>query len=90
MLTGAVYSPVLLMVPAPTPVSDQVTDVFGAFVTAAVNCCVCEIFNVTLVGLMLTPTGTSVTVALADLVGSASDVAFTVMFCWLTILAGAV
>lgn len=64
------------------PVVDQVTDVLVAFVTVAVNCCVAPICKEAVVGLIETATAgggvVTVTVADADLVESATLVAFTV------------
>jgi hypothetical protein len=71
--------------------SDQVTAVFDVPVTAAVNACVCAGARVTLPGVNATLTGgASDTLALADLVESATLVAVTVMVCALVIEAGAV
>ena len=59
--------------------SDQVTAVFELFVTAAVKAWVCAGARVTLPGVNATLTGgASDTLALADLVESATLVAFTV------------
>ena len=69
----------------------QVTAVFEVFATAAVNACVCASARVTVPGVNATLTGgTSVTLALADLVESATLVAVTVTVCALVIEAGAV
>jgi hypothetical protein len=71
--------------------SDQVTAVFELFDTAAVKACVCDGVRVTLPGDRATLTGgTSVTLALAVLVESATLVAVTVTVCALGIDAGAV
>ena len=61
------------------PVADQVTDVFAAFVTVAVNCCVPPASNVALPGDTVTDTTGAVMVmaAVADLVESCTLVAFT-------------
>ena len=78
-LAGAVYKPVALTVPA--PVTLHVTPVFAAFVTVAVNCCPCPPYNVAVPGVTDTVTaavGFTVTVAVADFVASATDVALTV------------
>jgi len=42
MQFGAVYNPFAEIVPAPAGARDHVTVVSLAFVTLAVNCCVCE------------------------------------------------
>ena len=64
---------------------------FEVPVTAAVNACVCDGVRVTLPGDNATLTGgASDTLALADLVESATLVAFTVMVCALAMEAGAV
>jgi len=67
-----------------------VTTVFVVFVTATVNCCVAPVTKVALVGLTLTPTATSVTVAVAELVETAWLVALTVTVGGLGSVAGAV
>ena len=41
MLAGAVYNPVLEIVPT-LGLTDHVTAVFDVFATIAVNCCVCD------------------------------------------------
>ena len=58
--------------------ADHVTAVLLVPVTVAVNCCVAPVSNDAAVGLMLTPTSATVTVADADFVGSATLVAVTV------------
>ena len=74
-----------------TGLRDQVTAVFDVPVTAAVNVWVCEGVSVTLPGVNATLTGgASDTLALADLVESATLVAVTVTVCALVIEAGAV
>ena len=71
--------------------SDQVTAVFELFATAAVNIWVCDGVRVTLPGVNATLTGgASDTLALADLVESATLVAVTVTVCALEMEAGAV
>ena len=71
--------------------SDQVTAEFEALATAAVNVWACEGVRVTLPGVNATLTGgASDTLALADLVESATLVAVTVTVCALGIEAGAV
>ena len=73
---GAVYRPVLEIAPL---VADQVTPFLVAPVTVPLNCWVFPEFTVTLAGVIETTTGgVTVTVALADLVGSATLVAVTV------------
>ena len=70
---------------------DQVTAVLEVFATAAVNACVCDGVRVTLPGVNATLTGgTSVTLALADLVESATLVAVTVTVWAAEMVAGAV
>jgi len=67
----------------PPPETLQVTAVLVVPVTVAANCCVFPVCTEADVGLMLTATGTGggliETVALADFVGSATDVAVTAM-----------
>ena len=53
-VAGAVYNPVLLMVP---PEAVQVTFVFGVPVTAAVNCTEADVIRFALVGESVTTTG---------------------------------
>ena len=60
------------------PVADQVTAVLDVPVTVAVNCCVAPVCSDAEVGLMLTATNDTVTVAEADFEGSATLVAVTV------------
>lgn len=80
---GAVYSPPVLMVPhadplQPEPETVQVTAVFVVFATVAVNCWWAPVTTSTIAGTMVTATGgRTVTVAVADLVGSATEVAVT-------------
>ena len=70
---------------------DQVTAVFDVFATVAVNACACAGARVTLPGTNATLTGgASDTLALADLVESATLVAVTVTVCALAIDEGAV
>jgi hypothetical protein len=74
-----------------TGLSDQVTAVLELFDTLAVKAWVCDGVRVTLPGVNPTLTGgVSDTLALADLVESATLVAFTVMVCALAIEVGAV
>jgi hypothetical protein len=77
------------MVPT-TGLNDQVTPVLAVPVTVGVNCWDCEIVSEAVDGVSVTVTGVRLMVALADLVGSAVLVAFTVIFCALAIEAGAV
>ena len=77
---GAVYRPLLEIVPhaAPLqlPLRLQVTAVFVAFFTVAVNCCLPPVTICALVGDTVTETGgTIVMLAELDFVGSATDVA---------------
>ena len=74
-VAGAVYRPVVETAP---PVADHVTAVFEVPVTVAVNCCVPPVKSEADVGLMLTDTSATVTVAEADFDGSATLVAVTV------------
>ena len=75
----------------PVPATVQLTAVFDVFVTVAVNGCVAPVSNWTLFGEMVTATpATIVTVALPDLVGSATDVAVTVTCAGLGTVEGAV
>ncbi len=74
---GAVYRPLLLIVP---PVAVQVTPVLAVPETVAVNCCVAPVDRAAMPG--ETPMATegvvdTVTMAEADLVGSATLVAVT-------------
>ncbi len=77
-VAGAVYKPVLDSVPT-AGLNDQVTPVLLLPVTVVVNCWVCETDRLADVGLICTNTGTSVIVAVADLLGSATLVAVTVI-----------
>jgi hypothetical protein len=57
----------------------QVTAVFDAFITVAVNCVVVDVTTVAVFGLTVTVTaGVIVTVAVSDFVLSATEMAFTV------------
>lgn len=69
------------------PVALHVTAVLVVPVTVAVNCCVRPVRSATDVGLTVTPTAVTVTVADADFVGSAALVALTV---YVPAVAGAV
>ena len=55
MEAGAVYRPVLSMLPVPAGLMDHVTAVLALFVTVALNCCVCPTGRALLVGFTLTP-----------------------------------
>jgi len=70
--------------------NDHVTAVLAVPVTVAVNGWFCETVSETVEGVSVTATGVRLMVALADLVGSAVLVAFTVTFRALAIEAGAV
>jgi len=82
-IAGAVYKPAEVIAPhlepeQPAPEMLHDTDVFEVPVTCAANCREAEGASLTEVGETVTvTTGTTVTVALADLVGSACDVAVT-------------
>ena len=97
-LAGAVYMPVLEIAPQaeplhPEPESVQVTAVLDAPVTVAANCCVSPVTTTAVAGVIPTEIACgapTVTVALADCVKSASDVAFTVTVGGEGIVAGAV
>ncbi len=65
--------------PPVTPFTCHVTEVFAAFVTVAVNCCVRPVTTVAVFGLTATETaGVIVTVAVSNFVLSATEIAFTV------------
>lgn len=94
-VAGAVYKPDVLTVPTVelppvTPFTCQVTAVFVALLTVAVNCCVFPVCTLAVGGAMLTLTA-AVTVipALDVLVVSAIEVAFRVTVEGVGILAGA-
>jgi hypothetical protein len=70
--------------------TDHVTPVLTVPVTVVVNCWVCEAISEVVEGVSEIVTGRRLMVELADLVGSAVLVAFTVTFCVLAIEAGAV
>jgi hypothetical protein len=83
-IAGAVYKPPAEIVPQPEPEQPgvpetlQVTDVFALPVTCAENCREADGATLAEVGEIVTvTTGTTVTVALADFVVSACDVAVT-------------
>lgn len=93
---GAVYRPVEETVPQvapeqPVPLTLHVTAVLDVFVTVGVNCCVFPATTCAVFGDMVIATGgATVTVAEADFVVSATDVAVTVTSAGLGIAAGAV
>ena len=86
-VAGAVYRPVFASIEPPPDETDQVTAVFVALLTVAVNCCWVLLaghalpaslaYKLTVAGLTLTPTAGIVTVAVAavPLVGVAVTVA---------------
>jgi hypothetical protein len=79
--TGAVYNPLAEIVPI-AGIAVQVTAVLLVLVTVAVNCCDCDGFIRTSVGVTDTRMpGISVTVAEAVLVGSATLVAMIDRLC---------
>jgi hypothetical protein len=87
---GAVYNPVEEIFPT-AGLNVHVTAVLLVPVTVAVNCCVPPATIDAVNGLTVTDTaGVRVTVALADLLPSAADVAFTVTLVWAVTDAGAV
>ena len=94
---GAEYKPPLEIVPT-AGFTDHETPALAVPVTVAMNCWVCETVSEVLKGVSETVTGEGVstvigmrvTVALADMAGSAVLVAFTVTFAALAIEAGAV
>ena len=69
--------------------NDHVTPVLAAPVTVVVNCWVCEAVSEVVEGVSKIVTGMRLRVELADWVGSAVLVAFTVTFCAPAIAAGA-
>jgi len=83
---GAVYSPLLPIDPQaaalqPAPCTDHVTAVFDVPTTDAVNCCVAPVATEALLGVKLTlTTDTIVTLADADLLGTAMLVATILTF----------
>ena len=88
---GAVYSPEAEIVPVPAGLIVQVTAVFVEPVTVDVNCCVCAANSDALAGVTVTVTGGfKVTVAVADLVVSATLVAVMVTVLCAAIDGGAV
>ena len=75
----------------PLPATLQVTAVFEVLITVAVNCCVFPATTSAVVGEILTITGgRTVTMADADLVESATEVAVTVTCAGLGTVPGAV
>ena len=90
IVAGAVYRPLVLNVPT-DGLMDHVTATLPLHATNAENCCVWDVVNVTLPGVMDTLTGGfSSTVPDADLVGSATLVAVNVIVCCAGMLLGAV
>jgi hypothetical protein len=93
---GAVYRPLDEIEPQvapeqPAPLRAHVTAVFDEPVTVAANCCVFPVIISAAAGEMVTATGARiVTVADADLVGSANEVAVTVTCAGLGTTPGAV
>jgi hypothetical protein len=86
---GAEYRPLLEIVPT-AGLTDHVTAVFVVPVTAAANCWVPEGATLAVDGLTVTCTaGTTVTLAVAVLLVSATLVAVTVTVCGLVSVAGA-
>src|SRR5579864_1546005 len=79
------------MLPAVDGEIDQVTAVFGVFVTVAVNCWRCPVVTAETRGLTERITGgSSVMEAWPVIAGFVEEVAVTVTVCWLDTLAGAV
>jgi hypothetical protein len=80
-MAGAVYSPLVDIVPQaaplqPLPATLHDTVVFDVPVTFAVNCCLLPLRSCAVIGKTAIETGgTMVTVADADFVGSATEVA---------------
>jgi hypothetical protein len=85
---GAVYRPAALMLPT-SGLTDHATPVLAVPLTVAVNCWFCEAVSEVVEGVSKIVTGMRLMVELADLVGSAVLVAFTVTLCALAIEAGA-
>ncbi len=83
------YSPEEVIVPGWSAGIDQVTPVLPLPVTVAVNCCTWLAYKVAVVGAIVTTIGTRLTIAEADLAGSASLVAVTVIVCAFATMAGA-
>jgi hypothetical protein len=94
IVAGAVYKPDDDTLPTPEGLRPHVTAVFEEPVTAAVNCWLVFAVRVLLPGVTVTLTtgggGVSFTVALFDLLVSATLVAFTVTVCACWIVPGAV
>jgi hypothetical protein len=80
-VAGAVYRPLGVIVPAPAGLIDQETAVFDEYATVTENCWVCAACSETLGGARVTATGSSVAVAVADRVVSATLVALTLIVC---------
>ena len=94
-VVGAVYRPPLVIVPhaaplQPAPERLHVTVVLFVPVTVAVNCCWPAVGTWALLGETATLTTTMVTVAVADFVGSAFEVAVTLTADGVGTLVGAV
>ena len=88
-VAGAEYRPALEIVPT-AGLTDQVTAAFVVPVTVTVNCRVCEAAKLAVDGLTVICTGgTTVTLAVAFLLVSATLVAVTVTVCGLVSVAGA-
>jgi hypothetical protein len=91
MVAGTVYNPLELTVPAPDDgLINHVTAVLVAFVTVAVNCCVCPPYNVAVAGATETEIGgsrTTVAVAVAAVLDAL--VAVMVAVCCVVMAAGA-
>lgn len=93
---GAVYNPAEEIWPhvvplQPVPLTVQTTFVFALPVTVVVNCCCLPVTTVAEAGERLTMIGRRmVRVAVADLVGSATEVAVTDTFAGLGTVGGAV
>ena len=82
MTGGAVYSPVGETDPALAGVTDHITLVTRALLTVVANCCVCDALSVDVPGAIVTANGGySCTIAVDDLVLSATAVAVSVT-CW--------
>ncbi len=50
IVAGAVYKPVLLILPVPLGLMLHVTAVFGVLITMVLNCCVCDAYSEAVVG----------------------------------------
>src|SRR5262249_41659027 len=67
IVAGAVYTPLLLTLPTPEGLDDQVTTVLTLYSTVALNCSCWPSLMVALVGEIVTATGTTVRFAVATL-----------------------